>query len=440
MLEEAMITTFLGNSILRNLPCNGRPSMSTKMDRDVPDELLSQITASLSKIQDLQGLALTCKRLTPVAQEALVRKAAVQYGMVPRLVEMLYRSPVLGPQMKNLYLVARDTWNPEEPSVNIQYQMVPISERTQVPALSFKSKSDQDAWNAVFLGNHDAEMIAMLLKKTRNLEAVTLNARRPENVPILGDALIADRDDSPQWKGLHNSILPPKLERLSVENSHKSILSGSALTFRAFSDLRIVSLSDYNLVAYAKNASRVVGSTNHIEKRFPTSLEVLEIHRCWPTCPFWLRNIPFDGDLLPKLQTIRIFYDANIAKVLGCHRNRWSGPRALDVIRRLRDLGIQLESYFLDCPSPTLPHRAYGYIADYLEYFPHTHTRHVAKGRMVELIARYGQADELAAIEEMYSTQITSLRKEPDYAAIGENHQLRGGKISLRLTEYIDDT
>jgi len=90
-------------------------SQSTTAILRLPDELLVSITGGVETV-DLHALSLTCRRMRPIAQEGLIKRATVEPANLWKLNAMLRIHPDLVTSFTHLRLgpmtmdVARDSY------------------------------------------------------------------------------------------------------------------------------------------------------------------------------------------------------------------------------------------------------------------------------------------------------------------------------------------
>ncbi|KAI4932287.1 uncharacterized protein J4E92_004187 [Alternaria infectoria] len=391
----------------------------------LPDELLVSITGGV-EIVDLHALSLTCRRMRPIAQEGLIKRATVEPANLWKLNAMLRIHPDLVASFTHLRLgpmtmdVARDSYEKH-------YTAWKISRGCYE-----HSTTDAERWTVCFF-----ESMTVLFTLAHSLKATSFNGMSGTIFDEVNDAYNAFVcHNKPATISTHQPIrqarsdLQARLEEINVEVSlvgeylHNSLIMG--LDPVDFSSLkRLVIPYQYLFDKLCIHDRATFGhrirdpATAELRHVLPSSLESLRTsishENLWPGTQ-WLDNLIADDVNFPRLREVQLLYPYNIVS-MGWHyrsipySNNKEFPAAL---KRWRASRVGLTTAF-----GTTKFREIGWEEPSGNLTTALETRKLyADAKQPE--RHYTTGDLIAVIEKCLATTHDQLEKEPEMmAALG---------------------
>jgi hypothetical protein len=184
----------------------------------LPDELLLDIANNVDVIS-LHGFALTCRRMRPIAQEALVRNATLSPINIWKLVETLQAHPGLAIALTHLRLGPMT----QEHAIN----MIETSEahETQadhstccdiIPGLYPHTDKSASKDSKARVDNFYSAGLVVLIALAKNLTAISTGTNSIDTIPVMRILFNNDNASTLCWYEQARSQLEDRLEELNV--------------------------------------------------------------------------------------------------------------------------------------------------------------------------------------------------------------------------------
>jgi hypothetical protein len=326
----------------------------------LPDELLLEIAKDVDAI-GLHGLSLTCHRMQPIAQEALIRNSTVSPMHVWKLVETLQTHPGLATALTHLRL--------GQITYEQALDMMEVSEAHRVQAdhssccdiipglyLQADKLARQDTQTQVD-DFYSAGMV-VLVALAKGLHTISTGTSSIDIVPIIEPLSHKDDEFTSSWYKQARSQLEARLEELNVIIDPWRYRPGLAMSAGASYPPSFMDLSRFGrlkrlVIPHEKTdyvcSDQPSAPANWIDPAgvLPHSLESICLTGIGDLDVAWFAKLLGGISAHPNLLKVEMQFHCNLTSTAWCMReSRHGGRKILALLRGLKTSNVFMTTTF----------------------------------------------------------------------------------------------